>query len=864
MSLPSEERPSAGVGQGPGWLPDEPLACLLAEQRRRWEAGGPVRVEAFVAERAAGPVSDEVLLDLIYQEVVLRERRGERPGLDEYLERFPSLGGELRKQFALHHALAGDSLLGTSATPTAPEGLEAVPAVATARAATILQHGPLPPELSHDVRVPGYRVEGELGRGGMGVVYRAWQVALKRRVALKVLLPSAHGGAALRERFRRETEAVARLQHPNVVEIHEVGEHEGRPYFSMELCDRGSLADRLAATPQPPHWAAQVVATLARAMQHAHDKGIVHRDLKPGNVLLTMDGTVKIGDFGLARRMDDAALTASWEVLGTPCYMAPEQARGSASAVGPTADVYALGAMLYEGLVGRPPFKAATPLETIRQLIDEEPVPPRRLLPNLPRDLETICLKCLEKAPARRYATALALAEDLERFLAGRPILARPVGRLERIVKWARRQPLAAALLGVVCLCTLAGLTGVSLAWQRAEGARQTALNEAGARKEAYRAEAEQRRQAEQQLYFSRIALADRELRSGKPAWALRSLELCPAELRHWEWHYLQRVARGQAQAAWKGHEGGISCLAFDRAGTALASASGDGTIRLWQVPTGKLLRRLEGHDGSVNWVCFAPNGKELASAGSDGSVILWQAGKSQPWKRLPRQDQMVSAVAYHPDGGLLASATFDIDEPGEVKLWDVERAEPVGRFRLPDLGSRITGLAYSPDGRHLACSAHDKNVRLLDGRTAGPELVFRDHAFPVSAVAFSPDSRLVASAAGRKTDRPEEAEVLIWRAETGEVAHRLKGHSGRPMALAFSRDGQRLATAGWDREIKLWDVPTGQEVLALTGHSDGVMSVAFSPDGRWLASGGMDRTVRLWQGGPRPIPADGLLVEPR
>jgi hypothetical protein len=289
-----------------------------------------------------------------------------------------------------------------------------------------------PVALASQVSVPGYEIMGELGRGGMGVVYRARQIELKRVVALKMILAGGHAGEMALARFRREAEAIARLQHPNIVQIHEVGEHEGRPYFSLEFCGGGSLAKRIAGSPLLPSEAATVVQILARAIHVAHQKGIVHRDLKPGNVLLTEDGTPKVTDFGLAKQLDEVGQTASGAVMGTPSYMAPEQAAGRKD-VGTAADVYALGAILYECLTGRPPFRAATPLDTVMQVINDDPVPPRQLNAGVPKDLEAVCLKCLHKIPPRRYGTAEALAADLARFLEGEPISIQQSGLLDRL-----------------------------------------------------------------------------------------------------------------------------------------------------------------------------------------------------------------------------------------------------------------------------------------------------------------------------------------------------------------------------------------------------------------------------------------------
>ncbi len=312
--------------------------------------------------------------------------------------------------------------------------------------------------------IPGHEILGVLGRGGMGVVYKARHLRLKRLVAVKMILAGEHAGPEHVARFRTEAEAIARLQHPNIVQVFEVGEHREMPFFSLEFCDGGSLAKKLAGTPLPPAEAAALVQTLARAMQAAHAKGVIHRDLKPANVLLAGDGTPKISDFGLAKKLDEAGQTIPGAVMGTPSYMAPEQAGGKD--VGLLADVYALGTVLYECLTGRPPFKAATSHDTIFQVVSAEPVAPRRVNPAVPLDLETICLKCLRKEPGNRYVSAQALADDLGRFLKQEPILARPATRRERFAKWCRRNPRVAVLSGIVAFAVVAyAITVSGLSW---------------------------------------------------------------------------------------------------------------------------------------------------------------------------------------------------------------------------------------------------------------------------------------------------------------------------------------------------------------------------------------------------------------
>jgi tetratricopeptide (TPR) repeat protein len=400
---------------------------LCTDQWERWSAGERVSAEDYRARHPALEADREALFELIYGEYLIRESLGESPAPAEYVGRFPEFAERLSRQLCCHRALG----------PLPPPAALAPPGDSTGAAA------PSPV-------LPGYEVLEELGRGGMGVVYLARNCALNRLCALKMIQGGAYVGTAAAARFQAEAEAIARLRHPDIVQVYHVGEANGLPFLELEYLPGGSLDQTLDGTPRPCAETARLVEVLARAIAEAHRRGIIHRDLKPANILLDADAHPKVADFGLAKILDsDHGLTRTQTVLGSPSYMAPEQADGRALLVGPATDVYALGAILYELLTGRPPFRAATALETLAQVKETEPIPPSRLQPGLPRDLQTICLRCLEKAPSRRYGTAEALADDFRRYLAGEPILARPTPAWERAWKWARRRPTLAAALAV-------------------------------------------------------------------------------------------------------------------------------------------------------------------------------------------------------------------------------------------------------------------------------------------------------------------------------------------------------------------------------------------------------------------------------
>jgi hypothetical protein len=548
----------------------------------------------------------------------------------------------------------------------------------------------------------------------MGIVYKARQRDLRRLEAVKTIKDDALAGSKEKALFRQEAEAVARLQHPYIVQIYEFHEHEGRPYIAMEFAAGGSLDTRLGDGPLPPRDAAELVEKLARAIHYAHEQNIIHRDLKPANVLLAADGTPKITDFGLAKHLENrGSLIESGALVGTPPYMAPEQALGKTQEVGRATDVYALGAVLYQCLTGRPPFQAATMLDTLQQVITLEPVSPRRLNAAVARDLETICLKCLAKVPGERYASAAALAKELRAFLDGRPIQARPVGPLAHGLKWARRQPAVAALLGAVVGTALMGTGLVTWQWRTAVAARD--------------AEHAQLRRAERLQVHLSLNLGQTLCEKGDIGQGMLSQadalqialrvepEVGPAiraNLGAWrqELHPLRELLP---------HPVPVGTIALSPDGATILTVGGK-VARLWRTAMrGQITPPLElEHPHEIATVAFSPNdGRLVLTVCDDGTARLWDAVQGSLVRLLGEKNAgPVEVTAFAPDGRMVATGHSD----GKVLLWETDSGKLLHMAGSAHVGP-VLALAFSPLGKMLLTGGADRAIRSWDALNLEP-----------------------------------------------------------------------------------------------------------------------------------------------
>jgi WD40 repeat protein/tRNA A-37 threonylcarbamoyl transferase component Bud32 len=816
-------------------------------------------------------------LEAILHDYLQAVDRGQGPDQEELLRRHADLADELRAFFAdegkmdrvaqaLNQAHLGDITIGADDAPGAENGC---------------------PRIRY---FGDYEILQEIARGGMGIVYKARQVSLNRVVALKMILAGQLASEADVHRFRAEAEAAANLDHPNIVPIHEVGQHGGQHYFSMKLIEGESLAAALPSLLAEPKRGVELLALVARAVHHAHQRGILHRDLKPSNILIDRRGQPHVTDFGLAKRVEgDSGLTRSGAILGTPSYMAPEQAsakKGLSTAV----DVYSLGAILYELLTGVPPFRAATPLDTLMQVVEREPTKPSVLNLRVNRDLQTICLKCLEKDPQRRYGSAEAFAEDLERWLAGQPILARPSPTWERTVKWAQRKPALASLVAVSVVGTAMLLIGglvfnaeLQLAFQDVtqrqndlDQAKKTIEKANDATREANRL-ADERAVHARGILFTANSAAMRPANPGLAlALAIEGAELNPGLLANDTLLAALDVCREQKMLS--GHQAAVLFTTFSPDGGRVLTTSADKTARIWNAMTGALVATLQGHEQAVVSASFSPDGSRVATISRDETARTWDAASGQHLATMRLRERQISAgyysVRFSPDGRRLVAAFG----PYTAAIWETDTGKEVALLKGHQ--APVSSAAFSADGKRVVTGSFDQTARIWDAESGKQLLILQGHKCAILHALFSPDDQRVLTTGGGYVNvtrwlpsgdptfmldgngysTDEHMAGRIWDAATGKELATLKwpeNDRGFVRTALFSRDGSKIVTAGFESlsvgrvsgSPNVWDAKTGKLLLTLK-HEEikyGITGAAFSPEGLKVATVSDDKTACLW-----------------
>jgi WD40 repeat protein/serine/threonine protein kinase len=861
-----------------------------------------------------------VLLTRLADEFAARYRAGERPALQEYLDRYPELADDIRELFPAMVEME-----------QVKEDHEEAHEPAAAPPAPALQ------------QLGDFRILREVGKGGMGIVYEAEQVSLGRHVALKVLPRNLLLDARAKRRFEREAKAAAKLHHTNIVPVFGVGEQDGVPYYVMQfiqglgldqvldelrklqpgntkcgpltageprvsrkelapaqlarslltgdfVCREAQPAEEAAArvedtvcqerepadsprssplsdslTPssssvvlpgqgrdrsrsksgKPTYWksVAAVGVQVAEALAYAHQQGVQHRDIKPSNLLLDTQARVWVTDFGLAKADDQQNLTHTGDLLGTLRYMPPEAFEGKTDA---RSDLYSLGLTLYELLAFRPAFEERERNRLIKQVTQTEPARLGRLNRSVPRDLETIVHKAIDREPGRRYQTAADLAADLQRFMDDEPIQARRISAIERLARWCRHNPVIAGLAATLVLVFLAGFVGVAWKWQEAE--RQKEIAQAAEQMEAKQrtVAVEQADRATREAEHSRRLLYAADMNLACQAWdagdtgrarALLERQRPPAGQEAFEWRYLWRHCQDDSRLTFRGHAGEVTGLSLTPDGRTLATCGSDQSVCIWDLAAHRHVRLLQ---RTVNGVALAPDGKLVALAQFNGRMVqLWDRAARRVVASFPAPSRVLS-VALSPDGSLLAAGCV-----GTVRIWDV----PARRELEVDHAAKHTGpvtcLAFAPDGRTLASAGLDSTVQLWDVVARRVRASLQGHSSSITALSFAPDRKTLASASSDTT-------VRFWDTATGQsVSTPLRGLRTSLNAVSFSPDGKTLATGGEDGTIRIWNAATKDALVLLRGHGGPVMALAFAPDGQSLFSGSRDGTIKVWNVSP-------------
>ncbi len=769
---------------------DDPVVLVRADQARRWESGSGSRVESYIA--LLPTITDEDALVLIMAEVQLRRERGDEPTLAEYQERFPGYRADLAVQFQFSQAVRD------FATVTARPDSQA----------TLNYRPDARPELPK--AIPGFDVIEPIGQGAMGVVFRARQIRLNRIVALKMVLGGDLAGPKELIRFLAEAESVAAVRHANVVQVYEFGESNGRPFLAMEYLSGGSLADCLRTKGRfTPNEAASLIRTLAFAVQAAHDLGIVHRDLKPANVLFDEAGSPKITDFGLAKRTGGSDLTATDAIMGTPAYMSPEQAKGAAKYVGPPADVHGLGVILYECLAGTRPFDDPDPIGLLRQVAEMTPPSVRSRVADVPRDLDLICQKCLAKEPTDRYSSAKALADDLDAFLNGRPIAARPIGSVVRAWRWSRRNPWTATLIGsVVCLILLVAI-GSSVGAVVLRAQRDQARDAEDRAREAERTR-------RQQLYKAYIGEARAVRGSGRVGQRYRGLDAIREILKAVPPDELSDEQRAELR---------------------------DEAIASLALPDVRIVSRKPSlSSGAFDLDCDASLNQFILSDRATQRTIVRDSTGARPDELLP---VVPSDVQYRyiqrqmsPTGRFVAEimvGAVDIRQ-SRFRIWDREVQKFV--FDSPNPLNWATKLDWHPQRLEAIVEGSNGLLQVMD-LTTGQRLSEAKRRFAYGHARYSPDGKLLAVTNGLASPQILDASTL----EEVEASPQVTESDG----LAWSPDGGSIAFGTASGQVYIWNRPYRYGRYLPGRHGGVVFDVRFSADGTLLATSGMDNVTRLW-----------------
>lgn len=717
-----------------------------------------------------------------------------------------------------------------------------------------------------------YELIEEIARGGMGVVFRARQQTLDRIVALKMIRAGWLAHSAELARFRAEARAVASLQHPNIVAIHEVGEHEGHPFFSMEFVAGRTLDQIVRDQPLPPQHAARYVQQIAEAIQHAHERGVLHRDLKPTNVLIDAEDRPRVTDFGLVKRLDgDPSLTLTGQVLGSPNFMPPEQASSGHGPIGPASDVYSLGALLYHALTGRPPFVGDTITATLRLVVESEPASPRVLLPTVPLDLETICLKCLQKEPARRYATAQELADDLGRFLRNEPIAARPTAGWEKTWRWGRRKPALATAL----LLLLVVAVGSPIAALRINQARRHA-DESRANEAQLRLHAEQlTEQSRQRLYAARISVTAKALEDGDVVRArqlLNGLRPQPGEedLRGFEWNYLWKRCHLE-DLVFTGHTGRVLTVAYSPDGKTIASAGDDKVIRLWNPTNGVEQAQLLGHTDIISQIAFSPDGGLLGSVSADKTFRLWSMTNPGESRLVWQDTNSLRRIVFSPDGKLCAVGSGQLDRGDEVgvvlryvgkqtqtnriALWNLVEGRIVEFLDAGLYGGQT--LAFDPKSGavlfdKVTLNAPQSVSQLCLWNTNGFSTLITSNEWrvmspigPWPAASYSPKGKNLVAV--HYVSSWVSSDLAIFDMQNNHVLPIFPDQPGPILCLDWSPIGGTIASGDANGLVRLWNTRKWITREKLPGHTDAVSAIVYAPDASHLASSSWDGTVRIW-----------------